>query len=68
VAAGALFQRGQASPGVIAQAVDTASAQGWRRALLAWLKVQQARAQAGGAADEVARIQRRIDLVDRVPN
>ena len=63
VAAGALFQRGQVTPGVIAQAVDTASAQGWRRPLLAWLKVQQARAQAGGAADEVARIQRRIDLV-----
>lgn len=63
VAAGALFQRSQATPGVIAQAVDTASDQGWRRPLLAWLKVQQARAQAGGAADEVARIQRRMDLV-----
>ncbi len=63
VAAGTLFQRSQATPGVIAKAVDTASAQGWRRPLLAWLKVQQARAQAGGAADEVARIQRRMDLV-----
>lgn len=63
VAAGALFQRSQASPGVVAQAVETASAQGWRRPLLAWLKLQQARAQAAGAADEVARIQRRIDLV-----
>lgn len=63
VAAGALFQRSQATPGVIAQAVDTASAQGWRRPLLAWLKVQQARAQAGGAVDEAARIQRRIDLL-----
>jgi len=63
VAAGVLFQRGQATPGVIAQAVETASAQGWRRPLLAWLKVQQARAQAGGAVDEVARIQRRIELV-----
>lgn len=63
VAAGALFQRSQATPGVIGQAVDTASAQGWRRPLLAWLKVQQARAQSAGAADEVARIQRRIELV-----
>ncbi len=63
VAAGALFQRSQATPGVIAQAVGTASAQGWRRPLLAWLKVQQARAQAAGAADEVARIQRRLDLI-----
>jgi len=67
VAAGALFQRSQATPGVIAQAVDAASAQGWRRPLLAWLKVQQARAQAGGAVDEVARIQRRIDLVAPAP-
>lgn len=67
VAAGALFQRSQATPGVLALAVDTASSQGWRRPLLAWLKVQQARAQAGGAADEVVRIQRRIDLVAPVP-
>ncbi len=67
VAAGALFQRSQATPGVITQAVDTASAQGWRRPLLAWLKVEQARAQAAGAADEVARVQRRIDLVAPPP-
>ncbi|WP_310566384.1 hypothetical protein [Hydrogenophaga sp.] len=63
VAAGALLQRSQVTPGAITLAVDSASAQGWRRPLLAWLKVQQARAQAGGAADEVARIQRRMDLV-----
>lgn len=67
VAAGALFQRAQATPGVIALAVDSASAQGWRRPLLAWLQVQRARAQAAGAADEVARIQRRIDLVTPPP-
>lgn len=63
VAAGVLMQRGAATPGVIAQAVDTASAQGWRRPLLAWLTVQQQRAQADGAVDDVARIQRRMDLV-----
>lgn len=67
VAAGVLFQRSQATPGVIAQAVDTASAQGWRRPLLAWLKVQQARAQAGGAMDEAARLQRRIELLAPPP-
>lgn len=67
VAAGVLLQRSQATPGVIAQAVDTASAQGWRRPLLAWLKVQQARAQAAGATDEMARIQRRIELVAPQP-
>lgn len=44
-------------------AVETAAAQGWRRALLAWLEVQQQRADATGRAAESARIQRRIDLV-----
>jgi len=63
VAAGVLFRRGLATPGTITQAVDTASARGWRRPLLAWLQVQLQRAQAAGAADEVARIQRRIDVV-----
>jgi hypothetical protein len=63
VAAGVLLQRGVASPAVAAVAVDTASAQGWRRPLLAWLQVQQARAQAGGAVEDAARLQRRIDLV-----
>ena len=63
VAAGVLLQRGLASPAVAALAADTASAQGWRRPLLAWLQVQKARAQAGGAVEEAARIQRRIDLV-----
>ena len=63
VAAGVLFRTGRATPGVIARAVDTASARGWRRPLLAWLKVQQQRAQAAGDASTAATLQRRIDLV-----
>lgn len=63
VAAGVLLRRDQATPGVIEQAVNSASAQGWRRPLLAWLGVQQQHAQAGGATQEAARIQRRIDVV-----
>lgn len=63
IAAGVLMRRGAATPEVIASAVDTASQQGWRRPLLAWLGVQLQQAQAAGAADEAARIQRRIDLV-----
>ncbi|MDP3107448.1 MAG: hypothetical protein Q8N41_05705 [Hydrogenophaga sp.] len=63
VAAGVLFRSGRATPGVIAQAVDTASARGWRRPLLAWLQVQQERAKAAGDANAVAAVQRRIDLV-----
>jgi hypothetical protein len=64
VAAGVLLQRGLASPAVVHLAVDTASAQGWRRPLLAWLRVQLQAAQASGAAQDVQRLQRRISLVD----
>lgn len=67
VAAGVLLRREVATPAVIEDAVNTASAQGWRRPLLAWLGVQQQRAQAAGATQEAARIQRRIDLVLRDP-
>jgi hypothetical protein len=63
VAAGVLLRRNQATPGVVASAVEAASAQGWRRPLLAWLGVQHQRAQAAGANDEAARVQRRIDLL-----
>lgn len=54
---------GQASPAVIALAVDTASAQGWRRPLLAWLQAQKLRAERDGDAELAARAQRRIELV-----
>jgi len=63
VAIGVLFEAGQADPPLIALAVDTASAQGWRRPLLAWLGVQLARAEHAGAVDEAGRLRRRIALV-----
>jgi hypothetical protein len=63
VAAGVLLRSGRATPGVIATAMDTASARGWRRPLVAWLTLQQQRAQSAGALEEAARLQRRIDLV-----
>lgn len=63
VAAGVLFRSGRATPAVITTAVDTASARGWRRSLLAWLKVQQQRAQTAGDESAAAALQRRIDLV-----
>ncbi len=62
VAAGVLLQTGRADPAVIALAIDTASEQGWRRPLLAWLGVQAQRADAAGDATEAARIRRRIAL------
>lgn len=63
VAAGVLFRSGRATPGVIARAVDTASARGWRRPLLAWLQVQRQRARTAGDTEAAARLQRRIELV-----
>jgi len=62
VAAGALLQAGRITPADIGVAVDTASEQGWRRPLLAWLGVQEQRAQAAGDAAAVARIRKRIAL------
>lgn len=63
VAAGVLLQAGRASPVVLAQAVETASAQGWRRPLLAWLGVQLRLAEQGGDAAEAERLRRRMALV-----
>ena len=62
VAAGVLLQTGQITPAVITQAIATASSQGWRRPLLAWLGVQAQRAEQGGDVEEAARLKRRIAL------
>ena len=64
IAAGVVFKRGQASPALIDTAIDTASAEGWRRPLLAWLGVQLQRAEKAGALDEAAKLRRRIRLVE----
>lgn len=64
IAAGVLLRRTQASPAVVEQAVDTASNQGWRRPLLAWLGVQARLAEQRGDATEAARVRRRMDLVE----
>ena len=63
IAAGVLMQSARAEPAVMAVAVDTASAQGWSRPLLAWLNVQLLRAEAAGQVDDAARLRRRIGLV-----
>jgi len=64
VVAGVLFRAGRATPAVVQQAVDTASSQGWRRPLLAWLGVQAQLAEKGGDLAEAARLRRRMALVD----
>ncbi len=67
IAAGVRFEAGRADPALIASAVDTASAQGWRRPLLAWLGVQLKLARQAGASDEAERLRRRIALAQGAP-
>lgn len=63
IAAGVLLRREQAGAAVIEQAVDTASGQGWRRPLLAWLGLQAKLAEERGDSQEAERLRRRMDLV-----
>ena len=65
VAAGVLFQTGRATPAVMADATETASAQGWRRPLLAWLLLQVQRAEAAGDAEAAAALRRRVGIVEQ---
>jgi hypothetical protein len=65
VAAGARFARGQASPQLVQLAVDTASRQGWRRPLLAWLGVQEKLAEGRGDEPQAARLRRRMAIVNQ---
>jgi hypothetical protein len=67
VASGVLLRAGKATPQTLTDAVETASAQGWRRPLLAWLGVQAMRAEQAGDSVEAQRIQRRIALVAGKP-
>jgi len=59
---GVQFKSGKANPENISAAVDIASAQGWRRPLLAWLGVEEKRAEAAGDREALERIRRRIAL------
>jgi hypothetical protein len=63
VAAAVLWQAGQGSAELLASAVDTAAAQGWRRPLLAWLGQQAAWADRQGDAVLAAQARRRVALL-----
>ncbi len=63
VAAGVLMRSARASPQAIALAADTASAQGWRRPLLAWLGVQRELATRAGDAATAEALHLRMRLV-----
>lgn len=60
---GVQLKSGKATPEMVNAAVDLSSAQGWRRPLLAWLGVQEKRAEAAGDRAAAERIRRRIELV-----
>jgi hypothetical protein len=63
VAAAVELKTGALTPAGLNGAVELASAQGWRRALLAWLGVQEKRASDAGDSETAARIRRRIELI-----
>jgi hypothetical protein len=63
VAAGALFRATSLSPDGVATAVDTASAHGYRRPLLAYLNIQAKQAQSTGDTAAEDAIRKRIEYV-----
>ena len=64
---GVQFKTGKATPEDILSAIEVSSAQGWRRPLLAWLGVEEKRAEAAGDAAALERIRRRIALASGKP-
>jgi hypothetical protein len=65
VGAGVLFQSNRATPELLSVATETASAQGWRRPLLAWLGVQRMRAEKAGDGEAAERLRRQIEIVEQ---
>jgi hypothetical protein len=63
IAAGVLLRTGRADPQVLQIATDTASEQGWRRAVLVWLGAQVVNAEKAGQTEEAQRLRRRMQLV-----
>jgi len=62
---GVSFRKTNVNPADIAAAVELASAQGWRRPLLAWLGVQAKSAEAAGDSETAGRVRRRMDLISK---
>lgn len=63
VAAAVLLRAGRLPPAGIDLAIDTASRQGWRRPLMAWLGFDRDRCRAAGDTACAAERQRRIDYL-----
>jgi hypothetical protein len=63
IAAGLTIRRHPENEALLRTAVETASRNGWKRALLAWLKRLGAFYEASGEAAKAAAIRQRIDLI-----
>ena len=62
IGAAVLLRTEKADPEVLKIATDTASEQGWRRSVMAWLGAQAMRAEKAGDAEEAARLRRRMAI------
>lgn len=65
LAASLVVQRGEADDALLALATETASAEGWKRPLLVYLRLAEKRASERQDADALAAIQARIRLVEQ---
>jgi hypothetical protein len=63
IAAGVLLRTGRADPKVLQLATDAASAQGWRRSVVAWLGAQALLAEKNGDTAQAQQLRRRMALV-----
>ena len=62
IAAGVLLRTEKADPKVLETATNTASEQGWRRAVMAWLGAQALLAEKSGDREAAARLRRRMEI------
>lgn len=67
VAAARLLHMSQCPPAVVDQAIDVASAQGWRRPLQAWLTLKHQAAVKAQQFDTASQLARRLQLLQRSP-
>ena len=65
LAASLVVRRGEADDALLSLATETASAEGWKRPLLVYLKLAEKRASERQDADALAAIQARIRLVEQ---
>lgn len=63
VAAGVMWRAQRISLEAVRVAVDTASQQGWTRAVSHWLQIQKEMFQVAGRTQDAERVQRRIDVL-----